>query len=123
VYLNPILRGWANYFSWLNSGEHFHKIGRYVIQRLNRWNRRKQQRVQRRYRSHRARAVWARPLSSGWYRRAYPMTPHAVMVLIHSRQSSVSRMRENLTYGLMRGRWRTVHGLSSEAPYTPKGKG
>ena len=50
VYLNPILRGWANYFSWLNSGEHFHKIGRYVIQRLNRWNRRKQQRVQRRYR-------------------------------------------------------------------------
>jgi len=50
VYLNPILRGWANYFSWLNSGEHFHKIGRYVIQRLNRWNLRKQQRVQRRYR-------------------------------------------------------------------------
>jgi len=49
-YLNPILRGWANYFSWLNSGEHFHKIGRYVMQRLNRWNRRKQQRVRRRYR-------------------------------------------------------------------------
>lgn len=49
-YLNPLLRGWANYFSWLNSGEHFHKIGRYVIQRLNRWNRRKQGRVQRSYR-------------------------------------------------------------------------
>jgi len=48
-YLNPILRGWANYFSWLNSGEHFHKIERYVMQRLNRWNRRKQQRVRRRY--------------------------------------------------------------------------
>jgi hypothetical protein len=39
--LNPIVRGWANYFNWLNSGEHFHKIERYVIQSLNRWNRRK----------------------------------------------------------------------------------
>jgi RNA-directed DNA polymerase len=49
AYLNPILRGWANYFRWLNSGEHFHKIGRFVLQRLNRWNRRKQGRVRRRY--------------------------------------------------------------------------
>jgi RNA-directed DNA polymerase len=49
-YLNPIIRGWANYFSWLNSGEHFHKIGRYVIQRLNRWNRRKRGRARRSYR-------------------------------------------------------------------------
>jgi RNA-directed DNA polymerase len=48
--VNPILRGWANYFNWLNSGEHFHKVGRYVIQRLNRWQRRKQGRVRRSYR-------------------------------------------------------------------------
>src|SRR5262245_62614192 len=34
----------------------------------------------------------------------------------HSRQSSESRMRENLTYGLMRGRWKPVHGFASEAP-------
>lgn len=47
--LNPLLRGWANYFNWLNSGEQFHKTERYVIQRLNRWRRRKQGRVQRRY--------------------------------------------------------------------------
>lgn len=44
-YLNPVLRGWANYYCWLNSAEHFHKIGRYVTQKLNRWNRRKQRRV------------------------------------------------------------------------------
>jgi RNA-directed DNA polymerase len=50
AYLNPILRGWANYFNWLNSGEHFHKIGRFVLQRLNRWNRRKQGRVRRSFR-------------------------------------------------------------------------
>lgn len=49
-YLNPILRGWSNYFCWMNSGEHFHKIGRYSIQRLNGWNRRKQKRVRRSYR-------------------------------------------------------------------------
>lgn len=49
-YLNPILRGWSNYFCWLNSAEHFHKVGRYTIQRLNGWNRRKQKRVRRSYR-------------------------------------------------------------------------
>ncbi len=49
-YLNPVLRGWANYYNWLNSAEHFHEVERYVIQRLNRWRRRKQQRVRRSYR-------------------------------------------------------------------------
>jgi hypothetical protein len=29
-------------------------------------------------------------------------------------------MRENLTYGLMRGRWRSVYGLPSEAPFNRK---
>jgi len=48
--LNPIIRGWANYYNWLNSGEHFHKFGRYVMQGLNRWNRRKQGRARRSYR-------------------------------------------------------------------------
>ena len=45
TYLNPILRGWVNYYCWLNSAEHIHKIERYVMQKLNRWNRRKQKRV------------------------------------------------------------------------------
>lgn len=49
-YLNPVLRGWATYYNWLNSAEHFHEVERYVIQRLNRWRRRKQQRVRRSYR-------------------------------------------------------------------------
>jgi group II intron reverse transcriptase/maturase len=49
-YLNPVLRGWANYYNWLNSAEHFHKIDRYLIQKLNRWNRRKRRRVRRSYR-------------------------------------------------------------------------
>jgi len=61
-YLNPLLRGWANYFSWLNSGEHFHKIGRFVLQRLNRWNRRKQGRVGRSYRKLTGRELFSRGL-------------------------------------------------------------
>jgi len=48
--LNPVLRGWANYFNWLNSAQHLHEVERYVIQRLNRWRRRKQGRVHRSYR-------------------------------------------------------------------------
>jgi RNA-directed DNA polymerase len=48
--LNPLLRGWATYYNWLNSAEHFHEVERYVIQRLNRWRRRKQRRAHRSYR-------------------------------------------------------------------------
>ena len=39
--LNPLLRGWANYYHWMNSGESFHKVERYVIKKLYRWNCRK----------------------------------------------------------------------------------
>lgn len=39
--LNPILRGWSNYYRWANSGKHFHKTESYVIQCLYRWNKRK----------------------------------------------------------------------------------
>lgn len=63
-YLNPILRGWTNYYSWLNSGEHFHKIERYVLQRLNAWLRRKQNRVRRRFRKPHAKTYFA----AGLYR-------------------------------------------------------
>ena len=45
---------------------------------------------------------------------------HATRIL-HSRRLSVSRMRENFTYGLMRGRWRRAAGLL-DRDTRPKGE-
>ena len=45
---------------------------------------------------------------------------HAPRIL-HSRRLSVSRMRENFTYGLMRGRWRRAAGLL-DRDTRPKGE-
>jgi RNA-directed DNA polymerase len=49
-YLNPILRGWSEYYRWLNSARHFRKVDRYVVFKLQRWLRRKQQRTRRAFR-------------------------------------------------------------------------
>jgi RNA-directed DNA polymerase len=35
--LNPVLRGWGAYFSWLNAAEHFRKIDKYIRYKLRRW--------------------------------------------------------------------------------------
>jgi hypothetical protein len=40
-YLNPILRGWSEFYRWLSS----RKIDKYVVFKLQRWLRRKQQRT------------------------------------------------------------------------------
>ena len=53
----------------------------------------------------------ARPLL-GEKRPRLVSTPHAAEIL-HSRRLSVSRMRENLTYGLIRGRWRRPQACST----------
>jgi len=39
-YLNPILRGWSEYYRWFNSAHHFRKIDKYVVFKLQRWLRR-----------------------------------------------------------------------------------
>lgn len=48
-YLNPILRGWANYYNWLNSAMQFRKIDKYIVKKLNLWNRTKLQAKKKRY--------------------------------------------------------------------------
>jgi group II intron reverse transcriptase/maturase len=49
-YLNPILRGWSEYYRWLNSAQHFRKVDKYVAFKLQRCLRRKQQRTKRAFR-------------------------------------------------------------------------
>jgi RNA-directed DNA polymerase len=44
-YLNPILRGWSEYYRWLNSAQHLREVDKYIVFKLRRWLRRKQQRT------------------------------------------------------------------------------
>lgn len=58
--LNPLLRGWGNYFSRLNAAQHFAKVDFYVQCKLRTWLRRKHQRANR--------ASWS--TSPAFYRQA-----------------------------------------------------
>ncbi len=48
--INLVVRGWSEYYRWLNSAYHFRKIDQYVEWKLQRWLRRKQQRTRRAFR-------------------------------------------------------------------------
>jgi RNA-directed DNA polymerase len=50
AYLNPVLRGWANYHNWLNSSKHFKKIDKYTSKKLNIWLRIKHGAKRKKYR-------------------------------------------------------------------------
>jgi group II intron reverse transcriptase/maturase len=91
--LNPVLRGWGNYFRTGNADREFNKMDGYVVQSLRRWQlRRGGQRPMRR-----ALFTWDQLRGMGLYRLMgtvkYPTqaTP---------RRSSLSRVRENRTHGL-----------------------
>jgi RNA-directed DNA polymerase len=91
--LNPVLRGWGNYFRTGTCGREFHKMDDYVYMRLLRWlSRRSGQRKPRNV--HRiADQFWG----IGLYRLRgtvrYPAQAASV-------RSSLSRVRENRTHGL-----------------------
>jgi len=94
--LNPILRGWGNYFRTGTSDREFHRIDEFVVRRLRRWeHRRGGQRTPR-----------CRELPFDWYHGhglyrlrgtvCYPVQATPV-------RSSLSRVRENRTHGLIGG--------------------
>jgi|SRR5579859_1645837 len=92
--LNPVLRGWGNYFRSGNADRQFHQMDHYVHERLVRWMRRRcGQRMRR------EQGIWThqRFYDLGLYRLSgtvrYPAqaTP---------RRSSLSRVRETRTHGL-----------------------
>ena len=56
--LNPVLRGWGNYFRWGNSAGKFTQIDSYVQERLALFDSKKRQRAGRR---------WGEEHSAAWY--------------------------------------------------------
>lgn len=91
--LNPVLRGWGNYFRTGNADREFNKMDSFVVQSLRRWqHRRGGQRA-----AKRGQFTWDQLRGMGLYRLMgtvkYPTqaTP---------RRSSLSRVPENGTHGL-----------------------
>jgi RNA-directed DNA polymerase len=99
--LNPILRGWGNYFRWGNSSRKFTQIDSYVQERLALFDSKKRQKHGRR---------WGLVHTHAWF--AELGVHHLSGTIRHSpiatgatRTPSESRMRENLMSGSMRGGW------------------
>jgi RNA-directed DNA polymerase len=92
--LNPVLRGWGNYFRTGNPDRHFARVDDYVWERLNRWQwRRGGQRARFRY--------------SDWHRaRYYGIGLHRLQGTVNYPaqatpvRPSLSRVREIRTHGL-----------------------
>ena len=110
--LNPILRGWGNYFRTGNAADKFTQIDRYVTWRLKRLL------LKKRGRNLRAGQAdqWTRQWFYGhdlhrlaWH---YPLPEGCVTM---SRRSSVSRVRENRTHGL-KGGWGNGSALRTPRP-------
>lgn len=106
--LNPVLRGWGNYFRTGNADREFNKLDRYVIDRLKRWQwRRGGQRTKHRY------DRWPRA-------RFYALGLHKLQGTVRypaqatERRPSESRVRENRTHGLKGA----VHPQAGEARRT-----
>ena len=100
--INPLLRGWMNYFRFGNSSKQFSHIDMYVHERMALWWSKKHQKRGRRWKrdynlaKHHSTGI---QLLSGHIERWSDYSNAG------ERRLSESRMRENLTYGLMRGSW------------------
>jgi hypothetical protein len=93
VELNPVLRGWGNYFRTGNADREFHSMDHFVIQRLRCWQ----------YRRGGQRPTRRPPFT---YEQLYAMGLHRLMGTVQypaqatPRRSSLSRVPENGTHGL-----------------------
>ena len=98
--LNPVLRGWGNYFRTGNAADKFDEVDRYVAWRLKRLLIKRKGRDLRAEEAAQWTPDWLR--SHRLYRLGgtirYPRAAYAMR-----RRSSVSRVRENRTHGIERG--------------------
>jgi Group II intron, maturase-specific domain len=98
--LNPILRGWGNYFRTGNAADKFRQIDWYVVGRLRGLMVKK--------RGRNLRAGQTRQWTEDWFQRVgpAPVARHRPIPrdgVAQSGRSSVSRVRENRTHGIERG--------------------
>jgi group II intron reverse transcriptase/maturase len=92
--LNPVLRGWGQYFRTGNADREFHRVDDYVYSRLQRWQwRRGGQRRGMRFGDWPRERYWGMGLYKLRGTVAYPAQAAPL-------RSSVSRVRENRTHGL-----------------------
>jgi RNA-directed DNA polymerase len=108
--LNPVLRGWGNYFRTGNAEREFNQVDSYVYRSLKRWlYRRGGQRAQRRLDS------WTseRFHGMGLYRLHGTVKYPAQAAPI---RSSLSRVRENRMHGLKGDTWKQADGIIGTAP-------
>ncbi|HEY3586544.1 MAG TPA: group II intron reverse transcriptase/maturase [Myxococcaceae bacterium] len=98
--LNPVLRGWANYFRTGNAARKFLQLDKYVVRRLNlfRWKR---------YRRHLRpgqRVHWSREeYEAHGLLRLRGTVRYPKPCMLHCESPSVSRVREIRTHGLKGG--------------------
>jgi RNA-directed DNA polymerase len=98
--LTPVLRGWGNYFRTGNADREFNKMDSFVVRSLHRWQ----------YRRGGQRATRRPPWTGD---QLHGMGLHRLMGTVKypaqatPRRPSVSRMRENRTYGLKGGSMET----------------
>ena len=102
VLINPLLRGWMNYFRFGNSSRQFSHIDSYVHERMALWWSKKHQKRGRRWKRD---YNYARHRATGIQRLTGNIKWWSNFSNAEERRLSESRMRENLTYGLMRGGW------------------
>ncbi len=109
--LNLFLRGWGNYFRTGNAADKFVQLDRHVAWRLKRLLIKKRGRNLRAGQAGRCTRTWGVPRPGTTPAHGHHPIPEGGVTM--SRRSSVSRMRENRTYGL-KGGWGT--GLALRAP-------
>jgi group II intron reverse transcriptase/maturase len=107
--LNPILRGWNNYFRTGNAQREFAKVDRYVLSRLLRWHvRRNRARGRIHYDPELPERLYRMGLHRLYGTVAYPQ-PATPM------RPSVSRVRENRMHGLKGGFWKPEPAMATGA--------
>jgi len=100
--VNPILRGWMNYFRYGNSSKKFSQLDMYLHERFALWWSKKHQKSGRRWKSD---FTWKRFKNSGIQTLTGNIRYWSYESRAQERRSSESRMGENHMYGLMRGWW------------------